>query len=67
MKLGKVTITKQEKEDIKKYLDIDPCTGFDCSTIDCDNCPFHEMVAELNNVRFRFRAFIDEETAEEND
>ena len=67
MKLGAVVLTKTEKENITKYLDIDPCESFDCSKIECDSCPFRKIVEELENVRCNFRAIIDKETVEEND
>lgn len=65
MKITKVTITKKEKEEIEKYLNTDPCKGFDCGKIDCDSCPFQKLVIELEDVRFRFRRMIIEEVGVE--
>lgn len=62
MKLGKIILTKTEKENITKYLDIDPCGNFECREIDCGDCPFRKIVEELENVRSNFRAIIDKET-----
>ena len=68
MKLGTVILTKTEKENITKYLDIDPCENFECKEIECDSCPFRKIVEELEDVRYRFRAIIDKETmVKEND
>ena len=60
MKVNKVTITKKEKEDIEKYLNIDPCGCFECDKIDCDDCPFQKIVEELENVRYKFQRMIVE-------
>ena len=65
MKVNKVTITKKEKEDIEKYLNIDPCGCFDCGKINCDSCPFEKIVEELENVRYKFRRMIAEEVVVE--
>ena len=60
MKIRKVTITQAEKEAVDKYLNIDPCGYFDCGAINCDNCPFKEIIEELENVRFRFSKMLIE-------
>ena len=65
MKINKVTITKKEKEDIEKYLDIDPCGCFECSQIDCNSCPFRKIVEELEEVRYKFQRMIIEEVGVE--
>jgi hypothetical protein len=61
MKVNKVTITKKEKEDIEKYLNIDPCGCFDCGEMSCSKCPFQKIVEELENVRYKFHQMITEE------
>jgi hypothetical protein len=65
MKINKVIITKKEKEDIEKYLDIDPCGCFECGQINCDSCPFKKIVEELENVRYKFRRMLLEEVSVE--
>lgn len=65
MKVNKVTITKKEKEDIEKYLNIDPCECFDCGKRDCDSCPFQKIVDELADVRYKFQRMIIEEVGVE--
>lgn len=65
MKVNKVIITKKEKEDIEKYLNIDPCGCFDCDGMNCDQCPFRKIVEELENVRYKFRRIITEEVSVE--
>ena len=60
MKINTVTITQKEKEDIEKYLDIDPCECFDCSGITCGQCPFQKIVEEVEKVRYKFRRIIIE-------
>lgn len=61
MKISKVMITQKEKEDIIKYLDIDPCEYFDCGGMKCENCPFEKVVEELENVKYKFRRTLIEE------
>ena len=65
MKINKVTITKKEKEDIEKYLNIDPCGCFDCGGMSCDKCPFQKIIEELENVRYNFQRMIIEEVGVE--
>lgn len=65
MKMNKVIITQKEKEDIGKYLDTDPCDCFDCSGMNCGQCPFATIVEELENVRYKFRRMIIEEVVAE--
>lgn len=61
MKISKVIITQKEYQDIKKYLDIDPCDYLDCGGMKCENCPFEKIVEELENVRCKFRRMLIEE------
>ena len=61
MKISKVMITQKEKEDITKYLDIDPCGYFDCGGMKCENCPLEKVIEELENVRYKFRRTLIEE------
>ena len=65
MKIGKVIITKKEKEDIEKYLNIDPCGCFDCGEMSCSKCPFQKIVEELENVRHTFSRMISEDVVVE--
>ena len=65
MKVNKVIITKKEKEDIEKYLNIDPCGCFECGQINCDNCPFRKIIEELETVRYKFQRMIIEEVGVE--
>ena len=67
MKINKVTITKKEKKDIEKYLNIDPCDCFDCDGMNCDRCPFQKIIEELENVRYNFQRMIIEEVGVEED
>lgn len=67
MKISKVTLTQKEREDIEKYLDIDPCGYFDCGGMNCDRCPFNKITSKMNEARDDFMQILKEVAMVKND
>lgn len=50
----KIIITKEEYENTKSLVYVDPCAEIDCGAIDCNHCPLQATATELRKAQDEF-------------
>lgn len=50
----KIIITKEEYENTKSLVYVDPCAEIKCGEIDCNHCPLQATATELRDAQDNF-------------
>lgn len=61
------TITKEERDNTKNIIMVDPCTHILCREIDCHECPLRESAEELRKAQEKFMRVLNEIEVEKDD